>query len=156
MQHATCLNVLLLEFTNMTKMWLFMLLSDCHQTLWLCLTRSMCMRKQIRQKLSCACYSNGLPMHCRHVPLSWNDKPLPRQQSLAVLTPVSSFPPQPVVSWHDWNCAIPVSKHNKFAATTPSQYVHHVDHTTTLWNCCLMLCRALLLMEIFGNNHKVQ
>ena len=116
MQHATCLNVLLLEFTNMTKMWLFMLLSDCHQTLWLCLTRSMCMRKQIRQKLSCACYSNGLPMHCRHIPLSWNDKPLPRQQSLAVLTPVSSFPPQPVVSWHDWNCAIPVSKHNKFAS----------------------------------------
>ena len=54
---------------------------------------------------------NCLPMHCRQVPPSRNDKPLPRQHSLAVLTPVTSFPPQPVASWHDWNCAAPVGKH---------------------------------------------
>ena len=51
---------------------------------------------------------NCLPMHCRQVPPSRNDKPLPRQHSLAVLTPVTSFPPQAVASWHDWNCAAPV------------------------------------------------
>ena len=50
-------------------------------------------------------------MHCRHIPAAIrNDKPLPRQQSLAVLTPVITFPSQPVVSWHDWNCAVPVTR----------------------------------------------
>ena len=49
-------------------------------------------------------------MHCRQVPPSRNDKPLPRQQSLALFTPVTSFPPHPVASWHDWNCAEPVGK----------------------------------------------
>ena len=47
-------------------------------------------------------------MHCRHVPPTRNDKPLPRQQSLALFTPVTSLPPQPVAAWHDWNCAEPV------------------------------------------------
>ena len=67
----------------------------------------------VRQKLSKtshhAPYSKYLPMHCLQVPPFRNDKPLPRQQSLAVLTPVTTFPPQPVVSWHDWNCAVPAN-----------------------------------------------
>ena len=67
--------------------------------------------KKIRYHLDCKNLRktiNCLPMHCRQVPPSRNDKPLPRQHSLAVFTPVTSFPPQPVASWHDWNCAEPV------------------------------------------------
>ena len=46
-------------------------------------------------------------MHCRQVPSAfWNDKPLPRQHSRAVFTPVTTFPPQFKASWHDWNCTV--------------------------------------------------
>jgi len=37
--------------------------------------------------------------------------PFPRQQSSAVLTPVTSFPPQPAASQQLWNCAVPEGKH---------------------------------------------
>ena len=74
--------------------------------------------------------TNCSPKHCRQVPPSRNDKPLPKQQSLALLTPMTMFPPQPVASWHDWNCAEPVGKQKLAVEPTLMSAVWHPLHNT--------------------------
>ena len=81
-------------------------------------------------------------MHCRQAPPLRNDKPLPRQHSLAVLTPVTMFPPQPVASWHDWISAEPMGKH-KLA-------IGHILYHIELVN----LLPAIPLHNLFFNVYK--
>ena len=78
--------------------------------------------------LTCNC----LPMHCRQRLLwSWNDKPLPRQHSLALLT-LTSLPPHPVALWHDWICAEPVGRHQ----------VRMTGHNYSDYNCMGQTCMS--------------